>query len=227
MQKGTVTPSPERQKMESERLKREYRKILSNGSLAEALGTVCANCGSTDNIEYHHIVPLFLGGTNSISNIVPLCNRCHKVAHRGQHMSHYQNLKNSGRKSKVTDEQAFAALDKWADGQIGNKKCAELMGIKRSGVINMHDLVQYKKWCEIHGYKSVKNILDLRVITSSYPVEEEVYVVFIDRLNSPWYRATERVCFHDTGENDDVLYKVRGSEVYESFSEIQKKRRGG
>ena len=41
----------------------------------------CANCGSTDNLYLHHIVPLTLGGTNNLSNIVPLCGNCHSKVH--------------------------------------------------------------------------------------------------------------------------------------------------
>ena len=214
--------------MELEELRNEYRKMRNDGILAKALGTKCANCGSTNNIEFHHIVPLFLGGSNNLRNIVPLCNRCHKVAHMGRHMSHYQNLKRSGRKPNVADDEAFAALDKWADGQIGNKKCAELIGMKCSDNrgISIHDLIQYKKWCGIHGYKHVKNILDAKVTNGSTVIDENTFVVFIDHIGSPYYRLPEEVLFHDTGENDDVLYKVRGADRYEKFSEIQKKRKG-
>lgn len=41
----------------------------------------CVNCGSTDNLYLHHIVPLSLGGTNKLSNIVPLCGNCHSKIH--------------------------------------------------------------------------------------------------------------------------------------------------
>lgn len=210
--------------MDLEELRSEYRNMLLNGTLAEALDTKCVNCGSTENIEFHHIVPLLLGCTNRLRNIVPLCNRCHKAAHRGRHISHYQNTKNSGRKSNVTDEEAFSVLDKWADGQIGNKKCAELMGAKYSEKrgFTITSLVQYKKWCEIRGYRSVKNILDLKATNSPKLIDESSVVVFISHINKPVYQ-TETVCFHDTGENNDVLYKVRGAGEYIRFSEILKK----
>ena len=38
-------------------------------------GDICANCGSSESIEYHHIVPLALGGTNRITNFAPLCHK--------------------------------------------------------------------------------------------------------------------------------------------------------
>lgn len=41
----------------------------------------CANCGSEENIEIHHIVPLIVGGTNKKSNLVALCQDCHAKIH--------------------------------------------------------------------------------------------------------------------------------------------------
>ena len=43
--------------------------------------TKCVNCGSDENIQLHHVVPLVLGGTNNIDNIVPLCEDCHSKIH--------------------------------------------------------------------------------------------------------------------------------------------------
>jgi hypothetical protein len=38
----------------------------------------CFECGSTDNIEHHHVVPKVLGGTKT----VPLCIKCHSLVHQ-------------------------------------------------------------------------------------------------------------------------------------------------
>lgn len=37
----------------------------------------CAFCGSEDNLEEHHMIPLFMGGTNDDRNLVFLCHDCH------------------------------------------------------------------------------------------------------------------------------------------------------
>lgn len=51
----------------------------------DIVGRVCANCGETEDIEYHHIVPLALGGNDVLSNICPLCYKCHcKVHYNGE-----------------------------------------------------------------------------------------------------------------------------------------------
>ena len=53
----------------------EARKVI------EGRDKVCANCGSRENIEMHHIVPLSQGGSNKESNLVYLCFDCHGKAH--------------------------------------------------------------------------------------------------------------------------------------------------
>lgn len=37
----------------------------------------CAFCGAKDNLEEHHMIPLFMGGTNDERNLVFLCHECH------------------------------------------------------------------------------------------------------------------------------------------------------
>jgi len=49
---------------------------------AKLFGGKCANCGATENLEKHHKVPLYKGGTNDMDNFIVLCNRCHKEEHR-------------------------------------------------------------------------------------------------------------------------------------------------
>jgi 5-methylcytosine-specific restriction endonuclease McrA len=38
----------------------------------------CAKCGSTENLEFHHEIPLDMGGTTCDENIVVLCRSCHQ-----------------------------------------------------------------------------------------------------------------------------------------------------
>lgn len=45
-------------------------------------GYRCANCGRSGvELHAHHIVPLSVGGTNSLSNLKTLCEDCHKLIH--------------------------------------------------------------------------------------------------------------------------------------------------
>ena len=39
-------------------------------------GGVCQCCGSSENIEYDHIIPYSCGGSSDVSNIQLLCMKC-------------------------------------------------------------------------------------------------------------------------------------------------------
>ena len=39
----------------------------------------CANCGSIDRLEWHHMIPAALGGTAEPENMVCLCKDCHEA----------------------------------------------------------------------------------------------------------------------------------------------------
>ena len=52
-------------------------------AMKDDLPKKCYNCGATDNLNYHHIVPLALGGNNVLTNIAVLCGKCHWTVHHG------------------------------------------------------------------------------------------------------------------------------------------------
>ena len=41
----------------------------------------CAACGSTINLQYHHLIPRSLGGADDETNLITLCGECHAKAH--------------------------------------------------------------------------------------------------------------------------------------------------
>lgn len=41
-------------------------------------GGVCQCCGSSENIEYDHIIPYSCGGSSDVSNIQLLCMKCNR-----------------------------------------------------------------------------------------------------------------------------------------------------
>lgn len=38
----------------------------------------CANCGDTNRLEWHHMIPAVLGGTAEPENMICLCHDCHQ-----------------------------------------------------------------------------------------------------------------------------------------------------
>ena len=45
-------------------------------NLLDKYGHKCLKCGTTENLTEDHVLPLSLGGNNSIENIQPLCSSC-------------------------------------------------------------------------------------------------------------------------------------------------------
>lgn len=59
----------------------------------------CFECGSTEKIEYHHVIPKSKGGTKTI----PLCLSCHSKIH-GEHMLKLRNLANEARNKTIKEK---------------------------------------------------------------------------------------------------------------------------
>ena len=63
---------------------RQKRRTL-NQSDKEEIGLQCCNCGSTSDLQYHHIIPVAIGGKDINSNMCCLCYKCHyKLHHDGK-----------------------------------------------------------------------------------------------------------------------------------------------
>ena len=44
---------------------------------------ICSVCGAKENLELHHILPLAMGGSNDIDNMMVLCHEHHVEIHAG------------------------------------------------------------------------------------------------------------------------------------------------
>jgi hypothetical protein len=61
--------------------------------LKETVGR-CEECGSTENLEIHHKVPVNQGGDNMLSNLMVLCHDCHnkKPKHHWQFPAMFKGM---------------------------------------------------------------------------------------------------------------------------------------
>lgn len=61
------------------------RMIIVRRNLSEKdkkeIGTCCYNYGSIQELEYHHIISICLGGNDTNSNMSCLCYQCHPKMH--------------------------------------------------------------------------------------------------------------------------------------------------
>ena len=60
------------------------------------LGNTCCNCGSQIDIQYHHIVPIAVGGNHILSNLVCICGICHTKIHGNKRTENWKELQLAG-----------------------------------------------------------------------------------------------------------------------------------
>lgn len=74
-------------------------------------GEQCIECGSTEDIEVHHIDAD--RWNNSLSNLLPLCHSCHQKVHNGHpDMKHWTSKLESGPPGgKRTDQEIDEAFE--------------------------------------------------------------------------------------------------------------------
>ena len=85
----------------------KIKRVTNNRNAKEEArrlhGAVCLGCGSTENIEWHHVVPLELGGDDCPRNMVPLCTSCHIKVTFGMMTAHERQVarsRNGGNKKR-------------------------------------------------------------------------------------------------------------------------------
>ena len=62
-----------------------HRKVASPKrwqAIIDAKHGPCRCCGSTGPVEYHHLAPRAIGGSDTEANIVPVCHGCHALITR-------------------------------------------------------------------------------------------------------------------------------------------------
>ena len=140
-------------------LRNEWASSLTRIMAERTLGKVCFNCGSSECIELHHIVPLEFGGTNNISNIAVLCHKCHMAIHNGKSAKFYRNVKVGGRPHNVTDEELDGAIADYLAGKIGTKECKERIGLSKNS--KLRDMKYFKDFLKKKGVKNYRNNIDI------------------------------------------------------------------
>lgn len=93
----------------------------------------CVSCGGTP-IEWHHVVPIEVGGKDVISNIFPVCSVCHKLIHYGEKFRLERlekaraSIKFNGRHRSVPDNYK-EILNDYVFCRIGKKELAARWGV--------------------------------------------------------------------------------------------------
>lgn len=145
---------------EFNRLRTEATNDTFRKRMIKKLGTRCGNCGSKENVEYHHIVPLRLGGTNKLTNIVPLCTRCHDIVHGCKYVRNSSIIrgKAGGRPKRILPEEYQEIMDSYIFGTIGRREVEEkLFGSGKK----IYDENRFKQRVKEHNIIRFFNHIDL------------------------------------------------------------------
>ena len=183
---------------------RQARKKITKEVKEEVLRKCdyrCINCGSTDDLEIHHVIPLEIGGNDIPSNMVVLCYDCHKAVTNFQLllMTAGRPHKSGGRKRMVVD--CDDTLDRYFRCVIGKKECQELLGISPKN--HLTDNVWYKEYLEKHNIKRFRNNIDIRTATGGIKYGDCVgYVVYQDGRKEEFFWKSEEIV---GGRAKDVL----------------------
>lgn len=118
------------------------------------LGDRCANCGSDDHVEYHHIVPLCAGGTNNITNIVPLCRKCHLAAHSA--LPRKGHAGKGGRPRKKLPDNYLDIFNDYINAVIGSKEFCRRLNTGK----HVCEVEEFKKYLEEKGIVRVRSNVD-------------------------------------------------------------------
>ncbi|MBU8715404.1 recombinase family protein [Brevibacillus parabrevis] len=95
--------------MGTENTRKEFEQLRRQ--FAEDMPDTCQNCGSTDDLHIHHIVPLALGGRNIRSNLASLCGVCHGKVHG-------INIRESHGKAVKAGRIKAARPGRWGAGKV-------------------------------------------------------------------------------------------------------------
>lgn len=137
-----------------EELRKEHNKRVADGTYREQLGCACVNCGSIQQIEYHHIVPLCMGGTNRLTNIAPVCKKCHVAIHGEAEYRKFAYQKACNR-PKVKLEDYEDILWQYADCKIDLGSTKSILGLSPKTGLTGKKI--YKQFLKKHGMIRIIN----------------------------------------------------------------------
>ena len=152
-------------------------KALVNKFAGEDGIVRCVSCESSEAIEWHHAIPLECGGKDVITNIFPVCHKCHMAIHYGIGSGTRRLEKaracittRSGRKRSVPDNYK-ELLNDYVFCRIGKKELSARWGITVTSrkdptkqipvdMVRLVDKSWYRDYLKELGIKKVENHVD-------------------------------------------------------------------
>lgn len=144
---------------------RKHLSPADRETLAQMYGTKCYVCGREEEIEWHHVKPLWMGGEDTFENMIPVCYTCHKELSRRtpKEAKRLKAHKKLGRPRKIP-KNCDAVLGGYIRCEFGTKECMKRLGLTKGSHVS--DCTWYKEYLEKHGIESFRNNVDLRLSKS-------------------------------------------------------------
>lgn len=128
--------------------------------IRDMLPKKCCNCGSSENLQYHHIVPVICGGNDVPSNVAVLCGDCHSKVHYGKGgvINHSDAVKKGQQKARL--ERGSKPGRKPADGERIIKAIAEnSTQFNEFSVMTEHEIMGMLGIKEVCYYKYKRQLI--------------------------------------------------------------------
>lgn len=172
-------------------VRKKATRLELKKQILEHCGTVCANCGSDRDVEYHHIVPLSNGGSIRPSNVVALCTICHLKAH-GK-LKYYNSWTCKYEMKMDKPENADVTIEKFLKGEISKYDVYEEWGIADKV---LHQISFFNRYLNRHNIVSYRNFINLvknRRANTSKDDKEYTYlasiIIYRDGIEERYYRT--------------------------------------
>ena len=132
----------------------------------EKHGRFCNMCGSEQNLQMHHIIPIRNGGTNELENLIPLCKNCHQDIH---YLGQNQMTSDDKKGWFKVREKVFEKYGRYCSmcGSEQNVQVHHKIPIRDGGTNELENLIPLCRDChqEIHHFVFCENP---KIISSKY-----------------------------------------------------------
>ena len=184
------------------------RRNISDNDKKE-IGLQCCNCGSTEDLQYHHIVPIAVGGEDINSNMCCLCYKCHYRLH------HHKENKVSNFSELIKEGQSKARLEGRAPGQKPNEVTVVFNDGKARIFHNPKEVAEYLS-CNLRSVQNWCKGMNTKYISKNYNIKK-IYYSKINCYNTKLDKSMKR---KDDKLNKfiDIMKKIKNSENVESVS---------
>lgn len=182
-------------------LRDEFNKPSFRKKLVEAHGCKCVVCGTTEDVQFHHVLPLACGGNNNIGNIVPMCHVHHMLTHHANTRKKYKQgaNKNMGRRREIP-ENYEQILDDYLHCRISMSELCKKFGWTETAR-KLSDRIWFKEYLSNHRITGYRNNLDV-IMASGILAEGKKcgHLEFSDGSVEEFYVSHEYYMSHTTKE---------------------------